>query len=147
MQKEICELINNDVLAITNQVAGISLTQSQPVDIHEAYTLSLSANGSYNLNLCLHADKKTLEKIAANMKRSPAAGDEVQMYVIEFFNILGGRIVSRINRVYQQSARFSPPELSDCKMGKACCEENCFSLHYGFSDGSVKVSGNFEMYQ
>ncbi len=148
MQKAISEMIHNDMLAITRQVAGISLEEIHPAGIQDdAYTLHLSATGSYDLNLFLYADKDTLQKIADNMKRSPATDSEVSMYVIEFFNILGGRIVSRINKLYQQNARFAPPKIQNCRVGIVDSHEHSFSLHYGFQDGSMEISGDFSSIQ
>lgn len=147
MQKTISEIIHNDMLAITNQVAGIALEEIHPTSIQDAYTLHLTAKGTYDLNLFLYADKDTLQKIADNMKRSPATENEVSLYVMEFFNILGGRIVSRINKLYQQNARFAPPKIQNCRVGVVDSHEHSFSLHYGFQDGSMEVSGDFSLIQ
>ena len=147
MQKTISEIIHNDMLAISKQVAGISLEEIHPAGIQDAYTLHLTAKGTYDLNLFLYADKDTLQKIADNMKRSPATETEVSIYVMEFFNILGGRIVSRINKLYQQNARFAPPKIQNCRVGVVDSHEHSFSLHYGFQDGSMEVSGDFSLIQ
>lgn len=139
----IYEIIHSDVMEIADKVAGISLTRSQPVEIEDAYTIRLSAKGTYHLDLYIHADKKTLEKIASNMKRSPAAAEEIQPYLSEFLNILGGRIVSKINQLYQQSARFTLPVFMDHSAEQEPCPEDSLSLFYRFQGGLVKIEGHF----
>ncbi len=142
MQDDIFQMINKDIISITNQVAGISLAQSQPVDIANANTLSLSAKGSYQLNLYLYANWETLAEIAGNMKHMPAADEEIPMYTVEYFNILGGGIVSKINQRYQLSARFTPPVFWDHKICHKGSEGEQASFYYYFQHGAVKVTGN-----
>ena len=142
MQDDIFQMINTDIISITNQVAGISLAQSQPVDIANANTLSLSAKGTYQLNLFLYASWETLAEIAGSMKHMPAADEEVPMYTIEYFNILGGGIISKINRRYQLTARFTPPVFWDHKICHKEGEGEQISFYYRFQHGSVIVTGN-----
>lgn len=144
-KNSIYEIIRSDVLEITSKVAGITLVQSPSVEISDAYTLRLSAEGanSYHLDLYLYADLETLKKIAGNMKRAQASAEDIPLYTVEFFNILGGRIVSRINRLYKQSARFMPPVLLDYRDGPENNNGSKLALDYRFQDGAVKILGHF----
>ena len=135
-------MINTDIISITSQVAGISLARSQPIDIADANTISLSAKGAYQLNLFLYADWKTLAEIAGNMKHMPAAQEEIPIYIVEYFNILGGGIVSKINRRYRLSARFTSPVFWDHKICYEGDEGEHVSFYYHSQHGAVKVAGN-----
>lgn len=142
--KDLFQIFHCNVLEITRQVAGISLTPSPSVEISNAAVLYLSAFGGYQMELYLYTDKETMTRIAQNMKREPAAKSETLLYAAEFFNILGGHIVSRINRAYGRTARFKPPVCLDerCR----CCgsgSERAMSLSYRWTGGNVRIEGKF----
>lgn len=140
---EIRCIINDNVSEITSHMTGITLIESQPVEIPDAYTIHLCAKGSYQFDLYLQTDIKTLAHIAGQMKRGPVTSEEIPMYATEFFNILGGHIVSKINRLYQQTARFKPPVFfsDDFRINEV--QEDTLIFYYRYLDGGVKVEGQF----
>lgn len=141
-REEIYQIINRNVLEISKKVAGILLSQSCPVEMMETHALHLSAVGTYQFDLYLRTDKRTLEHIASNMKKAPATEEEIMLYTIEFFNILGGRIVSTINRNYGQSARFRPPVFSTEEVPNVDLDQ-ALTLFYRYRDSNVKIEGRF----
>ena len=140
---ELYALINTHVVEITEQVAGLELSESHPVELKDLCTVHLAVRGSYQLDLFLYADKKTMEHIASNMKKSPVVEEEIKLYTVEFFNILGGRIVSKINRQYKQSARFTPPAFFAERVEHNIDDKDVLTLFYRHSSGNVKVEGQF----
>jgi len=142
-REEIRCIINDNVSEITSRMTGITLIESQPVEIPDAYTIHLCAKGSYQFDLYLQTDIKTLTHIAKQMKRKPVTSEDIPMYATEFFNILGGRIVSKINRLYQQTARFKPPVFFSDSFRLYDIQEDTLIFYYRYLDGNVKVEGQF----
>ncbi len=136
-------IINDNVSEITSHMTGITLIESQPVEIPDAYTIHLCAKGSYQFDLYMQTDMKTLVHIASQMKRAPASAQEIPMYATEFFNILGGRIVSKINLQYQQTARFRPPVFLADPICMDAIQGNTMIFYYRYLDGGVKIEGKF----
>lgn len=103
------DIIDTNMVDFSARVAGLALTPAPPGEIPGAWCICLSVKGTYQFRLLLHAGKGTLEDIAQRMKRAPASEEDIPLYAMEFFNILGGRIISEINQKFRQSARFTPP--------------------------------------
>lgn len=139
--KELSQIIHSNVLEISRQMAGIILVPSEPVDMADADVLHLATSGEYQLNLYLCTDKKITQQIASNMKHGPAMREEMPLYAAEFFNILGGHIVSLINRRYKKAARFRPPVWE--KSYRQGENRKAVSLFYHWPEGNLKVEGCF----
>ncbi len=140
----ICQIIDANVLEITRKITGIILTASQPMKVPNTQTLYLCAKGSYQLDLYLHADKDSLKHIACTMKHDSVTEEEIPLYTTEFFNILAGKIISTINQLYKQSARFRPPVFSNVELHPSGEPGESLILHYQYSNdciGNLSIEG------
>ena len=140
--KELFHLVRHNIVDVSRQLTGVSLEEAYLRHMPDADVLYLAVAGDYFLDMYLYMDKRISVNIARSMTRGYAAGTEAILYTAEFFNILGGRIVSEINRRYKKSARFKPPVLLTEHESKQC-EKQMMDLFYRWADGSMKIELQF----
>ncbi len=112
---DIQEILDDAVRDITKRLAGIdlerahsSLLDDEDEDVASLYT---ATTGSFQIKVVCHAQTRLLRYIAEKMARRPVEDSEMEeVYVKEYFNILCGHVISKINRLTNGSARIGIPE-------------------------------------
>lgn len=138
-------IIEKNITDISLGIIGVNVEKcGEQGDEKESYTIHLGTCGEYNLDLYMTADLDTLRNIAAKMKRCMPADDEISMYVTEFFNIIGGRIVSEINKSFGKKAVIRPPIFSDNKIPQIKDDKSVLTFFYSFEEGRFKIEGHLD---
>lgn len=109
---DVQQILDDAARDITKRLAGIELERAQwpQGDSSDIASLYTATTGSYSITVVYHAETRLLRYIAEKMKRRPIEdAEEVEMYAKEYFNILCGHIISKINRLTKASARFGVP--------------------------------------
>lgn len=112
-EQDFQKILDNAIRDITKRIAGIDLEtanwpQDENGDVASLYTVT---KGSYRITVVYHAETRLLRYIADKMARRPVEDPEdMEMYAKEYFNILCGSIVSKINQITNSSARFGIPQ-------------------------------------
>lgn len=138
----ISQIVDECTLDISKRVAKIDVAIKQDDIIYEAekpFTLYVTTSGDYNMIVSLCMDKSILETITKNMKHCSSVSDEdISICVIEYFNILCGRIISSVNKQLSLKSYFSIPQLIEgiCfKPDKSCA---IYERFYDFNCGIAK---------
>lgn len=142
----IYNLVNETVINVTKRVAGITLSPSpESAENFDAdwSVIKISISGMENeCSFYYRAQPHVYRAIAEFMKRRPLESDEdMEVYIKEYFNILCGRIVSRLNRETKSSMRFGLPIYSET--GEAPWGDPMFRLCFECmgSDGIISITG------
>lgn len=142
---KIRNIIEKNILEISSGVIGVNVEKcGKENDKTESFTIHTKATGEYSLDLYMRADLDTLRQISAKMKRQPPKDEEISMYVTEFFNIMGGRIVSEINKSFGKKAMIKPPDFSEENIPKPVSGKSVLTFYYSFAEGKFKVEGHLD---
>lgn len=111
MSNFLYKVIDEAAVDITKRMAGVELKPGKRKSLEDTGVIRIRTTGTYDLSLSYVASASVFQAIADSMKRAPAVDmEDVSVYVKEYFNILCGRIISRINRETKHSARFGLAE-------------------------------------
>jgi len=108
----VCSMARSLVCEITEQMAGIQLSQEQDpkcavlrTPMHGVCAL---IGGDYTLDMHFFAEKDLFERLARNMLGEEPSEEDVQDYAMEFFNTLCGRFISEIINETHVKIRLTP---------------------------------------
>jgi len=113
--EDLREFVNETMVQVTHQVGGIVL---QPGEYMQAarprgdVALKISVAGHRHDETCIfyRTQPHICRGIAEYMKQAPVGGTEdMAIYIKEYFNILCGHMISKINRETKSSMRFGIP--------------------------------------
>ena len=139
------DIIEKNILNISRGIIGVNVEKcSEQSDKAESFTIYLETSGEYSLSLYMRADMDTLRSIAAKMKHSIPGEEEISMYVTEFFNIMGGRIVSEINKNFGKKAMIKPPVFSNDNIPQILDDKSVLTFYYSFAEGKFKIEGHLD---
>ncbi len=142
--ESIQELMDEVVKEMTKKMAGIDLERTStdvlPRD-GKVSALIAEVSGTDGFTLVYNAEDALLWEIAQNMKHRPVADmDEVGEYTREYFNVICGHVISRLNLKTKSSLRFAMPQyLPFPFVGKD--KEDALVLYYQSGKGSARVQG------
>lgn len=118
------------------RVAKISLSPGSSLPCGKGALLRIVSSGDYSMTMSLQMDADLLDTLEKSMRRSVhQLPPGPQLYAEELFNLLCGRIISQINRVYHMSARFSTPHYAEVEL--PACPTPRLSACYASPAGSL----------
>lgn len=146
---DLYEILDNAVKEVTKKVAKMDFINAGASEIDAGHSSSLvtTAQGDYILTIIFQTSDSVLRGITQNMKRGADVNDDdIPIYAAEYFNILCGHVVSRMNRKAHTDARFGIPQvikggyMEGTEQGK-----KRQALFYCCALGTVKVETFFEV--
>jgi len=142
--KHLHDIVNEAVMKITQRLGDITVVPCpDPYDVSEkdwaVLHIAITGLGENNFSFYYRADSSIYRSIAEHMKGGPVTDmDEMEMYLKEYFNILCGNIVSRINRDQKLAMRFGIPDYY--AKGVVTCEAPLMRVCYECKDGDGAIS-------
>lgn len=139
---DIEKILDDTVRDITKRLADIELkkadwAQAGTDDVASLYTVT---TGSYKITVITYAETRLLRYIAEKMaRRTVDEPEDVEMYSKEYFNILCGHIISKINRQTNSSARFGIPQFRRGFYVVEDCPGIVLEVSYQSDAGSIQV--------
>lgn len=146
----IMEVLDTAVKDITKRVAKFDMVPAECAvpDAGDSNSLVTTANGDYQLTIVFYAPNRVLQAITENMKRGKISdAQDIEIYTVEFFNILCGHVVTAMNNSIHASARFGIPRLVKGPYGPDGADPpgaRREDLFYQSSFGPVQVSTIFQ---
>ena len=144
---DIQKILDDAVRDITKRLAGIDLERApsslleEDDDIASLYT---ATTGSFQIKVVCHAQTRLLRYIAEKMARRPVEDSEMEeVYVKEYFNILCGHVISKINRLTNGSARIGIPEYYRGFYVVDDCPGGMLEVSYKTIAGNFQVEGRY----
>lgn len=139
------ELMDEVVKDVTKKMAGIDLERANtdvlPSD-GKVSALIAEVSGTDGFTLVYNAEDALLWEIAQNMKHRPVEDmDEVGEYTREYFNVICGHVISRLNRKTQSSLRFAIPQYLPFPFVGKEEKDDALVLYYQSQQGSARVQG------
>lgn len=108
-QKELEDLLDKAVRAVTEQSIGIQLYQGENSLGNDVCTVLVSFNKGFNTSLTLCADTTLLSRMARNVFGEGFDEQDLEDFSKEYFNVLCGKIAGFLKETTQIAARFSVP--------------------------------------
>lgn len=108
-QKELEELLDKAVRAVTEQSIGIQLYQGADSLGSDVCTVLVSFNKGFNTSLTLCADTTLMNRMAQNVFGEELDEQDLEDFSKEYFNVLCGKIARFLKETTQIAARFSVP--------------------------------------
>lgn len=140
MSVDFQEILESAICDITQRLSGISLEKAITADKISSEIASLCAvtSGSYQITIICHGELQLFRRIAEKMKRRPIENDdEVEMYLKEYFNIVCGHVISRVNSATKESARFGIPQYHRGFYYADGCRDAVVELSFHSNDGRL----------
>lgn len=109
------DYLTTTAVDITHRVAGLDLAPSEmpPLAPDQVLSLSIKTTGDFQIVLVLCAQREVLEEITKHMKRqSDVTLGDLEIYGGEYFNILCGCFISRLNNSFHAKTRFHIPHIT-----------------------------------
>lgn len=109
---DMIDLLDVSVKDIFKRVAGFTVTNISvdKMKTGELWSLVVTTQGDYSVTIVLCSDIRLFYEVVKNMRHGAETGKEaLHIYLIEFFNILCGHIISAINIKNKRKARFGIP--------------------------------------
>ena len=140
-------IVDQTVVHVTDKVAGILLRPSPdsrclPDQGWAAISIAITGMEDGPFTLYYRAEPHVFRAIAEKMKRRPVDDEQdMAVYLKEYFNILCGHIISRINRETKSSMRFGIPTYHE--EGKPISGEHALRICYECAEqnGSASITG------
>ncbi len=144
-QTPVADLLDQAVRDIAGRVAGLDLTRSDFVikNSPEWNSFMIETTGDYKAAIVIGAEEPVFYEIARKMKRNPEVTEkDVIIYVTEFFNILCGFFLSRLNSMMGLKSRFRIPEFikGQC-IQSANMNQGAVRIRYECPYGRIQVHG------
>lgn len=142
-------LLDRSFGEITRKVAGQEIYKTQePVGLSgERNFLMVHTNGDYEAIIALTAERTFFREAAGAMKRGGIVQEaEIEIYVMEYFNIFCGRFLSGLNSCLHTRARFAIPRFAGGEFMQRT-EEECgrgkvnLQLFYRSGYGTMRLDG------
>lgn len=108
-QKELEELLDKAVRAVTEQSVGIQLYQGGDSLGNDVCTVLVSFNKGVNTSLTLCADTTLMNRMAQNVFGEELDEQDLEDFTKEYFNVLCGKIAGFLKETTHIAARFSVP--------------------------------------
>lgn len=109
------DIVNETVVSVTKKLADLELSPCLEENEGErgwaVLRINITGLGDDDFAFFFRAKPRIYYAIAERMKRAPIEDvNDLEIYVKEYFNILCGNIISRINRDQKTSMRFGIPD-------------------------------------
>ncbi|MFA9465993.1 MAG: chemotaxis protein CheX [Velocimicrobium sp.] len=144
---DIDNIFNRVFIDLTMQMLSVKMQkQEEFVALSSAvYCFEIRTDGAFVSQIIFEMDEKVFERIASILyKNYRLTSQESKMYVIEYLNIICGRILSEINNALGKRSRLSIPLRIECsKVNQSL--ENQANLSYICLDGSLNIIVYFEI--
>lgn len=141
---DIEKILDDTVRDITKRLANIELKKADwsQSDLNDVASLYTATTGSYKITVVTHAETRLLRYIAEKMaRRTVDEPEDVEMYSKEYFNILCGHIISKINQKTKSSARFGVPHFRRGFYVVEDCPGIVLEVSYQSDEGGLQVQG------
>lgn len=140
-------VVNETVIKVTQKMIGVTLKPSFCAleDMEKdwaAIRLVLTGLDSGCFSFYYRAQPQVYRMIAEKMKGQPIVDtQDMEMYLKEYFNILCGQIISRINRETKSSMRFGIPTYHEKGIDLAADPAVRICYECMGKDGTVSITG------
>lgn len=107
------ELLDKAVREMSRRVTGIEMVREDvQVKQHSGWdSFFIKTSGDYNAAIVMSAESTVFYGIACSMKKNKDISEkDIEIYVTEYFNIVCGFFISRLNNAKKLKARFRIPE-------------------------------------
>lgn len=141
--KYLQNLVNDTVIRITKKMTGVSMQAVEAPANRSRHNpvlkILITDGGRGQVTALYSTSNSAFHKIADGMKRRPVEDEaEMVVYIKEYFNVLCGNIISRINREKKASFRFGVPSYHEQGFEKS---ENPFiEMVYDMDGGRIRIS-------
>ena len=142
--KQLEGIVNDTVVSVTKRLAGISLFPCDTVsDCDDAswavLKIAITGLDENNFSFYYRAPSHVYKAIAEHMKQGEVENaEDMEIYLKEYFNILCGNIISKINRAINTSMRFGIPDYYD--QGVITEQTQLMKVCYECQDAAGRIS-------
>lgn len=141
------EIVNRVFTNITRQMIALKM---QKLDKYESLALEkhcfeIQTEGAFDSWILFEMDKKLYDKIAIVLHKSETiTAQEKKIYVVEYLNVICGRILSEINNKLGKRSRLSVPTQLNQK-AEYPYFENQMNISYSCLDGFLNIKMCFDI--